>query len=397
MPHAPPSTPPTHGTGRPRPGRLLWLIAVVGVGHWLLLAGLPAAKALSDPPRANTALSFTVQAVDPPQQPLIPAVRQATPTTDPNPASPVAARTGPARDATEPALHASALPAVGSGHDAAGIVGDGALSSHQAAASGQDAANAVGDATVVGDHAVGLGNNADVWLAAVGTDAAGPSANNAVPYRFSFPEPVRILYDVQGRSGFSYSASAEILWRRDGATYQAALRVSKLGIPLSVWTSKGSLGAQGVAPLRFGEKKGRNSEIAAHFQREKGIVSFSRNAPDVVLQAAAQDHLSTFFQLSSMVAGEPTRFKPGSAIAFQSVNAYGAQDWTFKVGALESLGLPAPAANGIRFTREHSAEYDTQVEVWLAPTMGYLPVRIRLSQTNGDFLELVARTTEIPQ
>jgi hypothetical protein len=377
MPHAPPSTPPTHGTGRPRGGRLLWLTAVVGVGHWLLLAGLPAAKAFSDPPRVNAALSFTVQAVDPPQQAPIPAVRQATPATDPNPTSPVAAETGSSRDATEAALHAGAQSA--------------------AASADQVAADAFGDAVVVGDHASGLGDNADLLLAAVSADAAGPSANNAAPYRFRFPEPVRILYDVQGRSGFSYSASAEMLWRHDGATYQSALRVSKLGIPLSVWTSKGSLGAQGVAPMRFGEKKGRSSEIAAHFQRDKGIISFSRNAPDVVLQTAAQDHLSTFFQLSSMVSGEPARFTPGSAIAFQSANAYGAEDWTFKVGALESMGLPPPAANGLRLTRDHGAEYDTKVEVWLAPTLGYLPVRIRLSQTNGDFLELVARTTEIPQ
>jgi len=68
-----------------------------------------------------------------------------------------------------------------------------------------------------------------------------------------------------------------------------------------------------------------------------------------------------------MVAGDPARFTPGTAIGFQSVNAYGAQDWTFQVGALENLGLPAPAASGMRLTREHSADYDTKVEVWLAP------------------------------
>lgn len=384
MPNAPKSMPLTDGTGRPRPGRLLWLTALVGLGHWLFLTGLPAAKTLGDTPLASEALFVTLQPVDAPQQAPIPAAPQTVRTTDPTepgskpPAQlataagiPIGAGTGPSRDAAEPALDASVL---------------------------SDAAGMAGDTEVVDRQAAGMGKEADLLLALANTEGQdGPSATNPAPYRFSFPEPVRIVYEAQGRSGFAYTASAEILWQRDSNSYQAALRVSKLGIPLSVWTSKGSLGAQGVAPLRFGEKKGRSSEIAAHFQRDKGIISFSRNAPNVALQVAAQDHLSTFFQLSSMVAAEPARFTPGSAIAFQSANAYGAQDWTFKVGSLDNLGLPAPAASGLRLTRDHSADYDIKVEVWLAPTLGYLPVRIRLSQTNGDFLELVARTTEIPQ
>ena len=33
-------------------------------------------------------------------------------------------------------------------------------------------------------------------------------------------------------------------------------------------------------------------------------------------------------------------------------------------------------------------DYDQKAELWLAPDLGYVPVRIRLTQANGDFADL---------
>jgi hypothetical protein len=89
-------------------------------------------------------------------------------------------------------------------------------------------------------------------------------------------------------------------------------------------------------------------------------------------------------------------FGPGTPIRFQAANAQGSQDWVFTVGETEAVDLPDGPQTGIRLSREHSAQYDTKVEVWLAPSLSYLPVRIRLSQTNGDFAELLWRSTRKP-
>jgi hypothetical protein len=223
------------------------------------------------------------------------------------------------------------------------------------------------------------------------------SATPAPPvYRFAFPEPVRLLYDVKGVVNFAYTGGAEMVWRHNGSNYTASLQITKFGFSLRNWTSKGALSSQGIAPARFGDK-GRSSEVAAHFQRDKGIVSFSNNAPDVPLQNGAQDHLSAFFQLSGMLAAEPERFGPGTQVQFQAANAQGSQDWVVIVGETEAVDLPDGPQSGIRWSREHSAQYDTKVEVWLAPALSYLPVRIRLSQTNGDFAELLWRSTRKPE
>jgi hypothetical protein len=49
-----------------------------------------------------------------------------------------------------------------------------------------------------------------------------------------------------------------------------------------------------------------------------------------------------------------------------------------------------------KLLRENSADYGVRVEVWLAPALEYLPARIRLTQSNGDEVDMLWRKTEKP-
>ena len=51
------------------------------------------------------------------------------------------------------------------------------------------------------------------------------------------------------------------------------------------------------------------------------------------------------------------------------------------------LGLSKPLlpTRGTRkLTKEPTVEFDQRIEVWLAPSLGHLPVRMRITQANGD-------------
>ena len=37
--------------------------------------------------------------------------------------------------------------------------------------------------------------------------------------------------------------------------------------------------------------------------------------------------------------------------------------------------------------RKPRREFDQKVEIWYAPSLGYLPVRNRITQQNGDFID----------
>jgi hypothetical protein len=57
--------------------------------------------------------------------------------------------------------------------------------------------------------------------------------------------------------------------------------------------------------------------------------------------------------------------------------------WAFEVQANESLALPLGETQAIKLLRRPRRAFDQTVEVWLAPTLAYLPVRIRLTDSGG--------------
>lgn len=213
-------------------------------------------------------------------------------------------------------------------------------------------------------------------------------------HRFLYPGSVQLNYDVKANiNGLPITANGELRWVQDGKYYEARLKWGNILISRTL-SSKGELSAQGLEPTRFGDKT--RSELAAHFVREKGHVVFSANTPDIPIEPGAQDRASVFVQLAAMFGGEPERFPPGSSFAFQTVDARAAETWKFKVEAQEPISLPSGKFNAIRLVREPVGDYSQKVEVWLAPSMSYLPVHIRITEGNGNVLDQVWRSSENP-
>jgi hypothetical protein len=210
------------------------------------------------------------------------------------------------------------------------------------------------------------------------------------------PGSLRLSYSVSGLQGQQplSGVTAELLWQHDGQQYEAQLSYRLLFGTLRSQRSQGRITPQGLAPDRFSDK--RRSEVAAHFDRGRARITFSANTPDVPLLAGAQDRLSVFLQLAALLAGQPGGYPPGTSIPLQIVGPRDADVWTFTVGALENLNLPAGAMGAIHLVREPRRPFDQRVEVWLAPELAYLPVRIRLTESNGDTADQQLRASSAP-
>ena len=61
--------------------------------------------------------------------------------------------------------------------------------------------------------------------------------------------------------------------------------------------------------------------------------------------------------------------------------------WTFVVEGEEAINLPAGDLTALKLSRKPRGEYDQKVEIWLSPSLGYLPVRSKITQSNGDFVD----------
>jgi len=234
----------------------------------------------------------------------------------------------------------------------------------------------------------------DTATPSAGSAAAAPPAELPAPPvaeaprvpPISLPGSLRLNYKIYGEvSKLPYNVSGELLWLHDGKTYDARLEVSAFLLGSRVQTSRGLITAEGLAPTRFADKV--RSEVAAHFERDKGRVIFSANTPEVALQPGAQDQLSIFIQLASLIGGEPGRYPKGAILEMQAVGPRDAETWRFVVDGEELLQLPGGEQATLKLTRVPQKTYDLTVELWLAPALGYLPARIRLTQNNDDFID----------
>jgi hypothetical protein len=202
----------------------------------------------------------------------------------------------------------------------------------------------------------------------------------------ALPGSARLSYAMTGSAkGLNYRAKAELDWSNAGSSYDARMTVSALFLGSRTLTSRGQIGDQGLAPQRFSDKA--RSEVAAHFEPDKNQISFSANTPSVPWIKGAQDRVSVFLQLGGMLKGDPAGFPPGSNISMYTVGPRDADIWTFLVGDEETLTLPFGVLSTIKLSRQPRREFDQKVEIWYAPSLGYLPVRSKITQHNGDFVD----------
>lgn len=193
-------------------------------------------------------------------------------------------------------------------------------------------------------------------------------------------------YTVRGEiRGIPYRASARLAWQRDGDRYEATLEVRALLMGSRTQTSVGRITPQGLQPERFSDRS--RSEKAAHFDADGQRIRFSNNAPDAALLAGAQDRLSVFLQLGALFNARPQAFVRGQELQLQVAGTGSAEIWQFSLGPEETLELPVGPVQARRLTRAQSGAYGTTVEVWLAPGLAHLPVRIRLTQASGDLID----------
>ncbi len=227
------------------------------------------------------------------------------------------------------------------------------------------------------------------------TTTTKPSTPGSHTAAVRLPGSRHLLFDVSGEAKrFPYSANADLLWTQDGSSYNARLAITAFLLGSRIQTSTGQLTAEGLAPQRFSDKV--KTEVAAHFERDKGIISFSANTPDAALLPGAQDRLSVLLQLGSLLAGAPQRYPVGSSISIQTIGPKDADDWRFTVGEEQTLALPEGDHKARKLSRVPQREHDVRVDVWLASDLAYLPVQLRLTQDNGDFVQLRLKSVATP-
>lgn len=218
--------------------------------------------------------------------------------------------------------------------------------------------------------------------------------------KWQAPPSAQLAFSVQGKAkGFSYSAQAQLHWQVADGRYEAAQEVRLPLLGGRRQSSVGSTGAHGLQPEVFLDRT--RKEYSVSFDTSAGQIVFSRGGAHP-WQAGTQDRLSVFFQLAGMLAAQPDRYPQGTRIVVQAASKSAVKPWIFVVQAPEQLTLPAGRMRALKLQHLDAdnagsasataggpaTESATESALWLAPQLGYLPVRIRMQESAQDLVDL---------
>ena len=214
---------------------------------------------------------------------------------------------------------------------------------------------------------------------------------NAVFDKASPPPPAELTFNAIGvrKDGSSLSGSGTMSWRHDGQRYTLDTEISVLVFTLAKNRSEGELGALGIAPNLYVEKRFGRSETNTHFQQQARLISFSASTATFPTNGGEQDRGSWIWQLASLGRGNPSKFETGLDMEMSVASAKGVDAWRIRVSGKEQLKLPDGEVSAWRLSVVPGAQsFDKQFDLWLAPERQWYPVRIVHEDKNGNRVEL---------
>jgi len=233
---------------------------------------------------------------------------------------------------------------------------------------------------------------ADAALPAVPTPAHAAASAAPPAYLAGWPADTRLTYQLGGNYRGELHGNAQVLWQREGTRYQAAVQID-LGLLLSLrFTSQGEITERGLKPEVYEEQVR---------QRRRGV----RMGDDVRLNNGervprpedVQDTASQFVEMGHRFATDPAALKAGSEIRLWLARPGGVDQWTYDVVGEDTLQLPrlgAVPAFHLKPRPLDKPRGPIQAEIWIAPSVQYLPVRIRLTQGPDTYMDLMVETIE---
>jgi len=225
---------------------------------------------------------------------------------------------------------------------------------------------------------------------AAAATAAVPVTAAASAARFDWPPSTRMNYRLSGNYRGPIDGDAQVEWLREGSRYQVRMSTS-IGPLLSRYiSSEGELTETGLAPRRFdGEQKvlfRAPRRWSLRFGPERIRLADGREIPTL---PGAQDEASQFVQLTWLFTTRPERLKVGQSIEIPLAVTRSLDRWIYDVVGEELLQFPfgAVATFHVKPRREATGG-DLSAEIWFAPTLQYLPVRILIRQQQESWVDL---------
>lgn len=226
-------------------------------------------------------------------------------------------------------------------------------------------------------------------LLAGNTVLAAPE-HPSIKRAFEVSPSAELNYMIKAKqSGLMLNGNAVIKWQSGDGKFvlSTETRAMLLGKILETRT-EGNIDGYGLAPLSSTEKRLRRDATTATFDRASNTLRFSASAEIYPLKGGEQDRNSIVWQLAANARSAGKKFAAGSQWQYFVAGMQDAEAWTFKVGKTEKIETGMGPMNAVRVTKlQPPGENKQQLDIWLAPSLDWYPVRLRQTEPDGDYIE----------
>ena len=228
------------------------------------------------------------------------------------------------------------------------------------------------------------------------TSAATTAETAPAAANFVWPGGTRLSYVLSGNYRGEINGKAQVEWLRAGNKYQVHLDVL-VGVPVAPlitrrMSSEGNITPEGLMPERFDEDTKvmfrDRRRLKVSFEADTVLLANGERQPR---PAGVQDSASQFVQLSYLFSLRPELLAVGSAVKVPLALSRKIDTWTYDVVAAEPLATPfgEVASYHLKPRKLGQTSNDLTAEIWIAPSLQYLPARIRIRQDADTFIDML--------
>jgi hypothetical protein len=227
------------------------------------------------------------------------------------------------------------------------------------------------------------------------SSAPAPSASSPAA-TFEWPLSTRLTYRLTGNFRGPVDGQAHVEWLRQGQRYQVHVDVS-VGPGFAPLVSRrmssdGEVGPAGLRPQRYDEV----TRVALHDPRRQTVMLGGTrirlaHGGEQPRPEGVQDSASQFVQMIWLFTTQPQRLRRGEQISMMLALPRRLDRWTYDVLDAEDLHTPVGVFEAVH-VRPRPLEQprgELSAEVWIAPTLQYMPARIVIRQDAETYVDLL--------
>jgi hypothetical protein len=216
-----------------------------------------------------------------------------------------------------------------------------------------------------------------------------------------WPADTRVNYRLSGYYLGELHGNGRVQWTRSGDNrekYQVRVEASIPGLYKLTLTSQGRVSPQGLLPQNFEEvveRTGAQTRVRPLRMEEREIVleKGTRVLRPTNDPQSVQDTVSQFLDMGHRFTQGRATLQEGQNVRIWLGRPGGLDEWTYDIGPADTLFLPRLGPVRVHELRPRplaNPRGTITMQMWLAPTLQYLPAKIRISLDAQNYIELTA-------